>query len=34
LAMDVAQRAIASNPRLISDHFGDGEMMVGLHINS
>jgi hypothetical protein len=30
LAMDVAQQAIASNPRLISDHFGDGEMMVGL----
>jgi len=28
LAMDVAQQAIASNPRLISDHFGDGEMMV------
>ena len=34
LAMDVAQQSIASNPRLISDHFGDGEMMVGLHINS
>lgn len=28
LAMDVAQQSIASNPRLISDHFGDGEMMV------
>ncbi len=30
LAMDVAQHAIASNPRLISDHFGDGEIVVGL----
>ncbi|MCB5253476.1 MAG: hypothetical protein WC944_01350 [Candidatus Cloacimonadaceae bacterium] len=34
LAMDVAQQAIASNPRLVSDHFGDGEMMVGLQNNS
>lgn len=30
LAMDVAQQSIASNPRLISDHFGDGEIVVGL----
>lgn len=30
LAMDVAQQSIASNPRLISDHFGDGEIMLGL----
>jgi hypothetical protein len=30
LAMDVAQQAIASNPRLISDHFGDGEIVLGL----
>ena len=30
LAMDVAQQSLASNPRLISDHFGDGEIVVGL----
>ena len=30
LAMDVAQQAIASNSRLTSDHFGDGEIVVGL----
>lgn len=30
LAMDVAQQSIASNPRLISDHFGDGEIVLGL----
>lgn len=30
LAMDVAQQSIASNPRLISDHFGDSEIVVGL----
>jgi len=30
LAMDVAQQAIASNTRLLSDHFGDGEIVVGL----
>ena len=30
LAMDVAQQSLVSNPRLISDHFGDGEIMVGL----
>jgi len=30
LAMDVAPQAIASNPRLISDHFGDGEIVLGL----
>jgi len=34
LAMDVAQQAIAANSRLVSDHFGDGEMMVGLHYQS
>lgn len=28
LAMDVAQQAIASNSRLTSDNFGDGEMIV------
>lgn len=30
LAMDVAQQSLVSNPRLISDHFGDGEIVVGL----
>lgn len=30
LAMDIAQQAIASNSRLTSDHFGDGEIMLGL----
>ena len=30
LAMDVAQQSIASNPRLISDHFGDGEIVLSL----
>lgn len=30
LAMDVAQQAIAANPRLLSDHFGDGEIVLGL----
>ncbi len=30
LAMDLAQQAIASNPRLVSDQFGDGEIVVGL----
>lgn len=30
LAMDLAQQAIASNTRLLSDHFGDGEIVVGL----
>ena len=30
LAMDVAQQSLASNPRLVSDHFGDGEIVVGL----
>lgn len=30
LAMDVAQQAIASNSRLTSDHFGDGEIVLGL----
>lgn len=34
LAMDVAQQSIASNSRLVSDHFGDGEMMVGLTFNN
>ncbi len=34
LAMDVAQQAIASNSRLCRDHFGDGEIMVGLRDNS
>ena len=29
-AMDLAQQAIASNPRLVSDQFGDGEIVVGL----
>ena len=30
LAMDVAQQSIAANPRLVSDHFGDGEIVIGL----
>jgi len=30
LAMELAQQAIASNSRLTSDHFGDGEIMLGL----
>ena len=30
LAMELAQQAIASNTRLLSDHFGDGEIVVGL----
>ena len=30
LAMDIAQQAIASNSRLVSDHYGDGEIVVGL----
>lgn len=30
LAMDVAQQSIASNSSLSSDHFGDGEIVVGL----
>jgi len=30
LAMDVAQQSIASNSRLVSDQFGDGEIVVGL----
>lgn len=34
LAMDVAQQAIAANSRLMGDHLGDGEIMVGLHNNS
>ncbi len=28
LALDVAQQTIAANSRLISDHFGDGEIVV------
>jgi hypothetical protein len=30
LAMDVAQQAITANPRLVSDHFGDGEIVLSL----
>jgi len=30
LAMDVAQQAIATNSRLNSDHFGDGEIVLEL----
>jgi len=31
LAIDVAQQSLASNSRLTSDHFGDGEIVVGLY---
>lgn len=30
LAMDVAQQAIVHNSKLVCDHFGDGEIVVGL----
>jgi len=30
LAADVAQQAITANSRLLSDHFGDGEIVLGL----
>jgi hypothetical protein len=30
LAMDVAQQAIAENQRLVSEQFGDGEIVVSL----